>query len=313
MKILQNVKPRAVYCLSFSPDGRKLVTGGSGGIDIWDLQTQTSVHLRSPDVTNYISACECDPLGRGFYLGDSSSIPRRIDWEGRDQQHLPIPATDSMLRWISHLSAASDRLLLGRNGQVECWIAREVFTLVWGISDGYVHGADWRWDSDTGDHVGVATWARAFSQDGRLASGIESSGATHTAVLWNGATGETLHDLGRVEDVMRYRMQFTPDGETLIGFDQKEVVLWNTASGERVGELRPGRAKLNGLAVHPSGEFFVTGSTDQSACTWSLTTQRQMNAFKWTVGKLHSVAISPDGTLAAAGGDKGQVVLWDIV
>ena len=34
--------------------------------------------------------------------------------------------------------------------------------------------------------------------------------------------------------------------------------------------------------------------------------------FTWNLGRLRAVAISPDGNLAAAGGDYGEVIVWDL-
>jgi WD40 repeat protein len=41
--------------------------------------------------------------------------------------------------------------------------------------------------------------------------------------------------------------------------------------------------------------------------TWELA-----HTLTWKVGRMRSIAFSPDGALAAAGGDKGQVVVWDV-
>jgi hypothetical protein len=35
-------------------------------------------------------------------------------------------------------------------------------------------------------------------------------------------------------------------------------------------------------------------------------------AFNFDIGRLRSVAFSPDGMLAAVGGDRGKIVLWDV-
>ncbi|HKB36095.1 MAG TPA: hypothetical protein VKD72_06550, partial [Gemmataceae bacterium] len=84
-------------------------------------------------------------------------------------------------------------------------------------------------------------------------------------------------------------------------------------TSKRVGQVpRPGRANFNGLAVHPSGKFFVTAAGDGRARYWDAGTLKQRRALHWEIGKLHSVAFSPDGMLAAAGGAKGQIVVWDV-
>jgi WD40 repeat protein len=148
----------------------------------------------------------------------------------------------------------------------------------------------------------------------RLAAAVEvgkDSEAPFVA-LRDGGSGELLRNLGPAGDFMTSGLAFTPDGKTLVGFDEKDVTLWDTATGSQVGRLSPGRAKVHGLAVHPSGRFLVTAGADRTARTWDLASLRQTQALKWTVGKLFSVAFSPDGALAVAGGEKGQVVLWDI-
>jgi WD40 repeat protein len=41
-------------------------------------------------------------------------------------------------------------------------------------------------------------------------------------------------------------------------------------------------------------------------------TWKMVRAFDWDVGRLRSIAFSPDGMLAATGGDKGKIVVWDV-
>ena len=66
------------------------------------------------------------------------------------------------------------------------------------------------------------------------------------------------------------------------------------------------------LAFHPSGRYLAATSSDATVKLYDTATWQLARAFDWGVGRLRSVAFSPDGMLAAAGGEKGQVVVWDV-
>ncbi len=71
------------------------------------------------------------------------------------------------------------------------------------------------------------------------------------------------------------------------------------------------RHAFTNLAFHPSGRWLAATSTDGTVKLYDVATWALARTFNWKIGRMRSVAFSPDGTVAAAGGDKGQVVVWD--
>lgn len=69
---------------------------------------------------------------------------------------------------------------------------------------------------------------------------------------------------------------------------------------------------FTGAAFHPSGRYFATTSTDQTVKLYDTATWDVARTFTWKVGQMRSIAFSTDGTLAAAGSDRGKVVVWDV-
>jgi WD domain, G-beta repeat len=107
--------------------------------------------------------------------------------------------------------------------------------------------------------------------------------------------------------------QFTMDNRLLMGVANRFIVVWDRETGaERSRITYPGSGKIMGLKYHPSGEFFVTVSGDRLARYWDAQTFQQTKSMKWEIGKLTCLDLSSDGTLAAAGGDNGDVVVWDV-
>jgi WD40 repeat protein len=71
------------------------------------------------------------------------------------------------------------------------------------------------------------------------------------------------------------------------------------------------RKDFTGLAFHPSGRFLAATSNDATVKLYDTTSWKMVHAFDWDIGRLRSITFSPDGMLAAAGGDKGKIVVWD--
>jgi WD40 repeat protein len=72
------------------------------------------------------------------------------------------------------------------------------------------------------------------------------------------------------------------------------------------------RKEFTGLAFHPSGRFLAATSNDATVKLYDTATWKVAQSFNWDIGRLRSVAFSQDGMLAAAGGDRGKIVVWDV-
>jgi WD40 repeat protein len=72
------------------------------------------------------------------------------------------------------------------------------------------------------------------------------------------------------------------------------------------------RAEFTDIAFHPSGRYLAATSNDATVKLYDTTTWEVARAFTWDIGRMRSIAFSPDGMLAAAGSDKGKVVVWDV-
>jgi WD40 repeat protein len=67
------------------------------------------------------------------------------------------------------------------------------------------------------------------------------------------------------------------------------------------------------FAFHPGGKVLVVIHGGPTLVkVYDVEGLKKTAAYNWKVGELSSVAFSPDGTVAATGGEKGRVVVWDV-
>ena len=72
------------------------------------------------------------------------------------------------------------------------------------------------------------------------------------------------------------------------------------------------RQHFTAATFHPSGRYLFATSNDTTAHIFDAVTWQRVARFTWKLGRLRAAAVSPDGVLAAAGGDNGEVIVWDV-
>jgi WD40 repeat protein len=107
-------------------------------------------------------------------------------------------------------------------------------------------------------------------------------------------------------------LRFSPDASLLALAWGPVVELYDWQAHERRAVCRGHKGLITSLAFSLDGRTLLTGSTDRSARLWDVATGKLRAAWRWDIGPIWSVAISPDDMLAAAGGQKTPLLVWDL-
>lgn len=239
---------------------------------------------------------------RAIYCADSGDFMchlRRYDLAtGRESELLH---TDEM--FVRHLAVSPNQHLLAADslqGLDEKYHCVRRFDVLDGVLHGVVPGA-------------IRTWALclAYSPDGRwLATGCPgiSEGSLDSPPgvrIWEG--------MQLVEEFPQPagELAWSPDGQLAWGIGQSLLV-------GRPGAWVPARPMIGApgglaaLSFSPDSQLLLSGSQVGVCSLHDVVTGSVVASFEWGIGPIHSVAFSPDGLTCAAGGEKGQVVVWDV-
>ena len=106
------------------------------------------------------------------------------------------------------------------------------------------------------------------------------------------------------------RLAFSSDGNQLTAVTSAGLAAWDLETDERlfaVDHLGP----VLDVGYAPNGREVATAC--QASGVMVLDTAGAVrHRFAWPIGSVRSVAFAPDGLTAAAGGEHGQIVLWDL-
>ncbi len=315
MQFLSIAKKKRIYAIAFSPNGRELAAAcGDGSLRVWDLATgnvRQSVSIEHTSDGHEIAYLDQDRLviaGPGIRWWD-------------------IPANGwNMIRpmnlWRRQLCLSPDGKFMAVVDEAESvdWPQRGLFVF---------HTDDWHEENRLEDRL-MTTGGVAFSPDGKwLATGhmvrvgekrryfgyVPGGYAVHdydyVVHIRDMTTGAVERSIDGYQQGIRH-LAFSPDGKFLAGAAGPRLRIWDLEGNRETALHKRGAKHFQGLAFTADGRYLATVSNDETVRIWETNNWQEHTTFTWKIGRLLNIALSPEGLCAAAGSDKGQIVIWDL-
>ncbi|MYB93095.1 T9SS type A sorting domain-containing protein [Candidatus Poribacteria bacterium] len=311
--------------LSFSPDGKTLVTISDYGLYLWDVETGTLRHTvteRYDSGTNY-----------------SQKFSNKLYCFSPDSAILALFTFADIRLWNVETGTLRHSFGNGYNYNHSISFSPDGKTFAAAGVDGDVGNQIRFWDVETGTFLRSIEVDRffarpsvhapsdeqvismAFSPDGKIFAAGHGGG--HIS-LWSTSSGLLLRGIDETTNSIvpsiALRLVFSPDGKTLAGhMEDGTLRLWNVETATHFHTIGYMPLWITSMSFSPDGKTFAIGSGLHTGfiSLWDTETGTLLRSF--TVGKgttattaVVSVAFSPDGNTLATGARDDTLLLWDV-
>ncbi|MEV6873440.1 caspase family protein [Amycolatopsis sp. NPDC051128] len=297
-----------VAFLTFSPDGRFLVTPGDDDqlLTVWDVSDPAKpARHGSLDTGEHMDVYTAaySPDGRTLVAAGGQTI---TVWDMSDPAHprqvSKTDATPGDNIDSTAISPDSRTLAVGSDHAVVLWDIR---------------------DPGHPRQVGAPLAARspvAFSPKRSLLATHDKdpkSKNQNAFVLWDLSSTAAPARVGTPMSGNNGAVAFSPAGDLVAtGAFDGTTTLWgiaNPAVPTRTGNSLVGHSNyVLSVAFAPGGQALVTGSEDKTAILWRLTAAGRIRQVGATAGNADSIAFRPAGETLVSGGTDGKVTVVDL-
>jgi len=273
-----------VHCVAFSPDGKRIVSGGyDNSVKVWNVATGRET-LKLKGHAGWVQSVAFSPDGRWIASGGNDNVVKVWDTE-TGLETLTLKGHTAGVRSVA-FSADGRRIASGSDDKtLKLWdvaTGQETLTLK--------------------GHTGEVT-SIAFSLDGRR---IASGSCDGTVKVWDAATGTEMRTL-TAHTAQVWGVAFGPDSRRIVsGSEDRSVRVWDAGTGRELLALIGHTEAVQSVAFSPDGQRIVSGSRDKTVKVWDVATGQETLTLKGHTLWVCSVAFSPDGRRIASGGARGD-------
>jgi len=294
MQILEGHKG-AIQALAFSPDGTTLASAGQDGILLkWDTSGASSelIHADGP-----LGSLAFGESGRCFAAGGTDGSLAVWNFE---------QGLVKMFRPVGSSSITGLAFLPGESQLAVASVDEH------GKSGGKPGLMLFDWQSGRSRSLpidqGVSTSVRALAGQAKqrlLAWTTEPRALT----VWN----QTKPDPINFKPTSPCNaLAISPDGLALVAACDWKAIVYGIVRKQERFALTGHKGNVRSLAISPDNRRILTGSWDKTVKCWEADSGREVSSYDWRIGRVNCVAFAPDGLRAAAAGDEGKIIVWDV-
>jgi WD40 repeat protein len=282
--------PSIVWSVTFSPDGRWLVTThGDGAIRVWDVvERQRAVGFNEHE--GAVRAVAWAPDGKRFASAGEDRVVMVWNAETGGREMLLAGHTTR----VSGLAFAPDDKTLAS-------VDLDGTVIIWDLDR---QGERRRFGHPNGASV---AYCLALSPDGRL---VATSHGVYEMATGRQVLNFPLASAFNPSSI--YGVAFSADGTRLaVAHAHGLQSVLDTTTWQIVEQTNLGPRQFISVSFAPSGKQMVTGEDGGSVQLWAAAPLRLINVIGQHAARIKAVAFSPDGRQVVSAGDDKLIALWD--
>jgi WD40 repeat protein len=276
--------------VAFSPDGRRIVSGGGLLTIVWDAATGTQRLVLRGHTGGGLSWVSFSPDGREILTsGDHTA---RL-WNAATGAPGAVYSEPGNVQAESAVySPAGDRIVVASDDHVA-----RVFDAELRRAIAVLRG-----------HTREVTYA-AFSPDGKR---VVTTSRDKTARVWDAATGKPLLELrGHTSDVQS--AAFSPDGRRITTGSLDDTIRnWDATTGAPLATIFVDAGGVTSVAYSRDGRYLVNTGNDGTLRVWLAGGMHLIEILAGHDGTANVAAFSPDGKRLVSGSIDRTVRVWDV-